>query len=402
MKKINYLLAIILFAVFMCDTEMSVLKSNAQNTVYKINNKTFWTISDATVTVVTILTPSLSVAPFIEYKKNGVNMFKIDANGNTDNAGGLSVGGNPLGHEMLNVNGDIVLNTNSILNAGNDNLINSAVIFTGFQTNVGNSKDKTVIAGSSCFITPTLSASGITLSSLTASRAVALDANSNLSASATTATELGYVSGVTSAIQTQLNTINTGSVSVHAGANITVTGTKSYTVGFTPVTNGALLYGGATGSISENFDSLNWNNTNYELHVGGNIYATRGITSTSYSHGIGYSGTAALNGGVTQATSRTTAVTLNNICGRITTNNASLAAGAEAKFTCNNTTVQATDVIILSCSSGQTANTSMAFVSKVSNNSFEITLTNLHASTADTGAMVINFAVIKVPSIIIQ
>lgn len=41
---------------------------------------------------------------------------------------------------------------------------------------------------------------------ITASRAVASDANGQLVASATTATELGYVNGVTSAIQTQLNT----------------------------------------------------------------------------------------------------------------------------------------------------------------------------------------------------
>jgi hypothetical protein len=40
---------------------------------------------------------------------------------------------------------------------------------------------------------------------ITASRAVASDANGQLAASATTATELGYVNGVTSAIQTQLD-----------------------------------------------------------------------------------------------------------------------------------------------------------------------------------------------------
>lgn len=42
---------------------------------------------------------------------------------------------------------------------------------------------------------------------ITASRAVASDANGQLVASATTATELGYVSGVTSAIQTQINAL---------------------------------------------------------------------------------------------------------------------------------------------------------------------------------------------------
>ena len=47
---------------------------------------------------------------------------------------------------------------------------------------------------------------GTVTTPLTASRAVATGASSELAASATTATELGYVSGVTSAIQTQINT----------------------------------------------------------------------------------------------------------------------------------------------------------------------------------------------------
>lgn len=45
----------------------------------------------------------------------------------------------------------------------------------------------------------------IQAANLTASRAVVSDASKNIISSATTATELGYVSGVTSAIQTQIN-----------------------------------------------------------------------------------------------------------------------------------------------------------------------------------------------------
>lgn len=45
----------------------------------------------------------------------------------------------------------------------------------------------------------------VDISGLTASRAIATDTNKKLVSSTTTATELGYVSGVTSAIQTQLN-----------------------------------------------------------------------------------------------------------------------------------------------------------------------------------------------------
>lgn len=55
--------------------------------------------------------------------------------------------------------------------------------------------------------------------SLTASKAVASDSNGKLVSSSTTATELGYLSGVTSAIQTQLNAKQ---AALTAGENITI------------------------------------------------------------------------------------------------------------------------------------------------------------------------------------
>lgn len=51
---------------------------------------------------------------------------------------------------------------------------------------------------------------GLKLPDQTASRALTTDSNSKVTASSVTSTELGYLSGVTSAIQTQLNTNSTG------------------------------------------------------------------------------------------------------------------------------------------------------------------------------------------------
>lgn len=85
-------------------------------------------------------------------------------------------------------------------------------------------------------------------------------------------------------------------------------------------------------------------------------YAPDSITSTELAPGamvetspsslIGY-GTGA-GGSVTQATSKSTAVTLNKPCGRITMNNAALAAGATVSFNLSNTLVTAagTQIII--------------------------------------------------------
>lgn len=97
---------------------------------------------------------------------------------------------------------------------------------------------------------------------------------------------------------------------------------------------------------------------------------------------------------VTQQTNRSTGVTLDSTVGQITTNNTSLAAGAEAKFVVTNAYVTDKSVIIINAASGQTADTSVPIVVAVANGSFTIQLTNLNASTADTGAMVINFIVL--------
>ncbi len=61
--------------------------------------------------------------------------------------------------------------------------------------------------------------SGTITTPLTASRALTTGASSELAVSAVTATELGYVSGVTSAIQTQINALSAGSAPVDLLAN---------------------------------------------------------------------------------------------------------------------------------------------------------------------------------------
>lgn len=123
------------------------------------------------------------------------------------------------------------------------------------------------------------------------------------------------------------------------------------------------------------------------------IASASGITSTSATAGIGYATGA--GGAVTQATSRTTGVTINKVSGAITTDATSLAAAGEAAFTVTNSTVAATDVVVVALKTDSATGTSFAYVSNIADGSFEITVTNLHATTADTSASVINFVVIK-------
>lgn len=98
-------------------------------------------------------------------------------------------------------------------------------------------------------------------------------------------------------------------------------------------------------------------------------------------------------GSVSQATDRTTGVTLDKATGQITTQATSLAGLAQVTFTVTNAAVAATDTIILSKVSGDVD--TECWVNAVGAGSFNVTLRNNHAVDADTTAFVFNFAVIK-------
>lgn len=107
---------------------------------------------------------------------------------------------------------------------------------------------------------------------------------------------------------------------------------------------------------------------------------------------LGY--TAAAQGTVTQATSKSTAVTLNKSAGVITMNNASLATATNATFTLNNSLISANDTVILTISGGQaTAGSYNVFANSLAAGSVSITLRNISGGSLSE-AIVINFALI--------
>lgn len=101
---------------------------------------------------------------------------------------------------------------------------------------------------------------------------------------------------------------------------------------------------------------------------------------------------------VTQATNRTTGVTLNALAGSITTNNTSLAAEAAAAFVVTNNKVSVGDVVLVSQRSGAVGVMTTVEVIAVANGSFTLSVMNgnVAVGTAETGAIIINFAVIKI------
>ena len=107
---------------------------------------------------------------------------------------------------------------------------------------------------------------------------------------------------------------------------------------------------------------------------------------------LGYAASA--QGTVTQATSKSTAVTLNTSMGRITMNNASLATATNATFTLNNSIISANDTVILTISGGQaTAGSYNAFANSLATGSVSITLRNISGGSLSE-AIVLNFCVI--------
>ena len=102
-------------------------------------------------------------------------------------------------------------------------------------------------------------------------------------------------------------------------------------------------------------------------------------------------------GTVTQGAGRTTGVTLSKLTGQITTDTASLAAEASAVFVVTNTLVAATDTVVITQASGADGGNTAVNVVATAAGSFSIRVSNNNASggTAETGAIVINFTILK-------
>lgn len=113
-----------------------------------------------------------------------------------------------------------------------------------------------------------------------------------------------------------------------------------------------------------------------------------GVLAHDTTTGIGY-GTGS-GSTVTQATSRTTGVTINSVTGSITLVSAAGSATA-ASFTVTNSAVAATDTVIMNQKSG--TDLYQIFVTNVSAGSFKVTFFTTGGTT--TEQPVFNFTVIK-------
>lgn len=121
------------------------------------------------------------------------------------------------------------------------------------------------------------------------------------------------------------------------------------------------------------------------------IDSTQAVLFSSATGGFGYRSGA--GGTVTQATSKSTGVTLSKVCGEITMNAASLAAGTAVSFTLTNTAISAGDRIVLNHMSGGTFG-AYAMDARASAGSATVMVRNLTAG-ALAEAVVIGFTVVR-------
>ena len=137
------------------------------------------------------------------------------------------------------------------------------------------------------------------------------------------------------------------------------------------------------GGVLDPTRDLDWQN---------NLAVSKGMTSYGPLGGVGYStGAGAV---VTQATSKSTSVTLNGVCGTITMNGAALANATTVAFTLTNSAIAATDVVLVSIKSGGTASSYQITVGATAAGSCVIEVRNYTGGSLSE-ALVLNFVVFK-------
>lgn len=160
-------------------------------------------------------------------------------------------------------------------------------------------------------------------------------------------------------------------------------GTNAATVDIVRYRSGYFAIANSEGGISLNCAGVE------RLGING---TTGNVLINSAGGGIGYG--PGSGGSVAQATNRTTGVTLNKTNGQITLTNATMTLDTFASFTVTNSTVAATDTIIVNFASGASADKYSLTVTAVSAGSFRIQLYAIKGvGTAEQP--VINFSVLK-------
>ena len=191
----------------------------------------------------------------------------------------------------------------------------------------------------------------------------------------------------TTLLATTFSTVNAAAHFDLTGTTLTADGTDTnISISLVPKGTGKIIADG----VGINGGVLSTITTNQNLTLSRN--GTGEIVATS-PFGYGGSGT---GGTVTQATSRTTGVTLNKLSGQITLFASTAISGhGSNEFTLTNSFIDATDVVHVCFASGLTSAQYGVTVTAVSAGSCKITVSNFSNSATPSDTPVLNFVVIK-------
>jgi hypothetical protein len=186
---------------------------------------------------------------------------------------------------------------------------------------------------------------------------------------------------------------NAGALQAAALPNGTVTYAKIQNVAASRLLGNA---GGTAGAPAEIGLGAGLAFTGGNLAVAGalsptSLAAAGAVTSSSATAGMGYASGA--GGTVTQATSKSTGVTLNKVCGQVTLNAAALAASTTVTFVLTNSAIAAGDILILNHVSGGTAG-SYALNAQCGAGTASINVRNISGASLSE-AIVVGFALHK-------
>ena len=186
-------------------------------------------------------------------------------------------------------------------------------------------------------------------------------------------------------------------IAIGNSAGLTSQGTNSIAIGYfagkTNQANNTIILnasGSEINGVSAQVSSFYVNPIRSTTPAAGFVYYNASTYEVTYSTSLGFPTGASAGGAQTQATSRTTGVTLNKSTGQITLFTAAGSA-TPTTFTVTNSTVAAVDTVIVNCSSS--TNVYLTFVTATTAGTFNITFYTTGGVASDTP--VFNFTVIK-------
>lgn len=301
-----------------------------------------------------------------DFQVGGNSKFSVD---NTGAVTALTYNGLPVSLGVSSISTNVAIGTSALIGTNTGSGFNLAIGSFSLQSNTSGTFNTAIGSSALRFnINGTLNV-GIGVSALTANTG-----NSN--------TVIG-----TNAAITQTNA--SGNIAIGFSAGKYTTASNEFYINNVDQTNTAndkafsLLYGkfsGTAGSLTAQQLTVNG-----ALNANGSILASNGI---GYSTGVGAGGT------VTQATSKSTGVTLNTYSGTITMNAAALASGVVVSFTVTDSKMTATDVVAIQHDSGGTLGVYTIDPSTSAAGSFVINVRN-DGTLPLSEAIVLRFAIIK-------